>query len=341
MTVFDLLDVPLHVPKHRLETCIKHLTQFHTFSKQEHIKLSYLGGITNHGLKEHQQNLFIRIPGINSTHFVDRVEELKTLHQLADKGLYPRVIEAYTEGDLAGYKVEPFIEGETLQFDDFTKHQFAVLPTLKALHDSNIQFANTYDIFEQLLSMCNALITRGHDTLPCLSHHGLSHMPIDSIQNKIYDLQTIRNQIFKGPSAFSPCHNDITPTNFIKLKDPVDGRLYQLIDWEYAGMNDNMYDIAGIAAMLGVGLNKAHHFVLHYFNRKDTARYAEEIKRVQFYMPLVKLYYAVWAALQVSTGNESASIEELKQGWGPGSLSVFLDQYHSENYQALIKHHAI
>lgn len=326
MTVFELQAVPSNVPKDRLYEQVKLLAHLKSFQAKERVVLTYLGGITNHGLSASKEGLFVRIPGINSTHFVDRKEELDTLEKLAEHGLYPRLIEAYAEGALKGYKVEPLIEGETLQFEDFFKHQFAVLPSLKALHDSKLQFAKTYDILEHLLTLCEAL--------PVDSK--VRDMSVSELKNYVYQLQAIKKQLFAYPIALSPCHNDITPVNFIKLRHPQNGRQYQLIDWEYAGMGDAMYDIAGVAAMLGMPLNESEYLVRHYFDTTDTEKYAEEIKRVKFYMPLVKLYYAVWAALQVLTGNESTSIDELKNGWGPESLSIFLEQYHSKEYQALI-----
>jgi len=40
--------------------------------------------------------------------------------------------------------------------------------------------------------------------------------------------------------TFKPCHNDLVPENLVKSGD---GKVF-LIDWEYAGMNDPMWDIA-------------------------------------------------------------------------------------------------
>ncbi len=331
MTVFDLQQVPENVSVNKLEENVARLAKLHTFSDKERVLLTYLGGITNHGLKAEGENVFVRIPGTNSSHFVDRVEELQILHQISELGLYPKLLEAYSEGELSGYKVEPFIEGETLQFIDFAKHQFEVLPVIKELHDSSAVFNRTYDIFARLHVMCDALGTEKK----------VAHMPVSEVKQYINNLQKIKQDLFSYPIALAPCHNDITPVNFIKLKAPINGRKYQLIDWEYAGMNDRMYDIAGIAAMLAMSLNEPACLVLRYFNSTNTEKYAEEIKRVQFYMPVVKLYYAIWSALQVETGNESTSIDELKSGWGPESLTIFLDQYHSEPYQALIHAHAV
>lgn len=336
MSRFKLNQLPPMVNSEQLKEKMHLLTTFSVFSEQREFSFTYLGGITNHGLKDESRSLFIRIPGADSHHLVDRAAELDTLQKLANIGFYPPVIEAYSEGELKGYKVESFIEGETLQFADFSQHQFEVLPILKELHDSSVPLIREFNIFDRLILMYETLVSHDIKFLPFLSHGGIENMPIENIKLYIDELQVIKERLFPYPIVLSPCHNDITPTNFIKLKDQVNGRKYQMIDWEYAGMNDKMYDLAIMAAMLGLAPEDQTQLVLTYFNSSNVQEYDEEIKRVQFYVPLVKLYYSLWSTLQVCMCNESSSISELKNGWGPGSLSTFLDQYHSENYQELI-----
>lgn len=336
MMRFKLIQLPPTVNAQQLVEKTRSLEKLRVFSGQEEVMLAYLGGITNHGLKDANRNLFIRIPGADSHHLVDREAELDTLRQLAEVGFYPPVIEAYSEGELKGYKVESFIDGETLQFADFSKHQFEVLPILKELHDSSIVLIREFNIFDRLILMHETLVSNEINFLPFLSHGGIENMPIETVKSYIDELQVTKERLFPYHIALSPCHNDITPTNFIKLKAQINGRKYQMIDWEYAGMNDKMYDLAIMAAMLGLAPEEQTQLVLTYFNSSNDHEYDEEIKRVKFYVPLVKLYYSLWSTLQVCMCNESSSISELKNGWGPGSLTAFLEQYHSENYQELI-----
>lgn len=336
MPRFKLSQLPPDVNAQQLIEKMRLLTKFKVFSEQEEVALTYLGGITNHGLKDESRDLFIRIPGADSHHLVDREAELDTLRQLAEVGMYPPIIEAYSKGELKGYKIEFFIDGETLQFSDFSQHQFEVLPILKELHDSKLVLNNEFNIFDRLILMHETLVTHEVKFLPFLSHGEIENIPIEDIKSYIDELQESKERLFPYHVDLSPCHNDITPTNFIKLKTQINGKKYQMIDWEYAGMNDKMYDLAIMAAMLGLVPDEQTLLVLNYFNSSNAQAYDEEIKRVKFYVPLVKLYYSLWATLQVCMCNESSSISELKNGWGPGSLSTFLEQYHSESYQELI-----
>lgn len=336
MPEFILRNVPKNVSTAGLLEKIDLLSNLAIFSELPVVTLTYLGGITNHGLKIEELDLFLRIPGSNAEIFIDRTREKSILTKLSNKGFYSKEIQLFLDGELLGYKIEPFLAGETLQFIDFYHHQFKVLPTLKALHDSGVKFSHEYDIFEKLQSMLMLLISHQQQSIPLLKSKDLMAYPIVQLCDIIASLQKIKQQKFTS-SQLLPCHNDITPTNFIHLNSPIHGRDYQLIDWEYGGMNDPMYDLAGITAMLALPLQEVSPMVCHYFGVKNEEQIINHIQRVQFYMPIVKLYYAIWAALQVVTGNESSSYEELKQGWGPDSLTVFLEQYQSDFYQDLIK----
>lgn len=336
MTKIKIENLPPNISRQRFEDKISSLKKMSFFAGVKQITLSYLGGITNHGLKDDERNVFIRIPGENSDLLIDRDAELDTLRKLASNGLYPFINEAYSQGELKACKIEPFIEGETLQFDTFYLHQQHVLPSLKQLHDSGIQFANEFNIFARLNLMYETLLFNNISTVPYVIDGHLSSMPIEEIKQYIDELQEKKSNLFPYEIELSPCHNDITPTNFIKLKYPVHGRAYQMIDWEYAGMNDKMYDVAMLAVMLGLTLEQQTPFVLNYFDSTNSEQYKDEIKRVKFYSPLVKLYYGLWAALQVAMCNESTSIDELRAGWGPQSISIFLEQYRSTEYQTLL-----
>ena len=231
-----------------------------------------------------------------------------TLQQIQHIGLYSPLIEEYAEGELAGYKVEEFIAGNTLQFDSFHSHQINVLPLLKSLHDTRISLPNTFNIFDKLSLMSEILSELGLEQIPFLLEGGVELMPIAEVDEYIYTLQRCKDRLFPyldTPEYLYPCHNDITPTNFIKRSRPLNGQDYQMLDFEYAGMNDNMYDLAIIAAMQALTPEQQASLVIQYFQSADENRteYTEEIKRVQFYAPIVKLYYALWSTLQVHMGN--------------------------------------
>lgn len=342
MPRFIFKNLPQGISETRRIAIENHLSKLKVYQETDIVHLSYIGGITNHGFKDEERSFFIRVPGLQSHILVDRKSELLTIQQIQRIGLYYPLIEEYGEGELAGYKVELFIEGDTLQFNDFHTHQENVMPLLKSLHDTRIRLPNTFNIFDKLNIMSETLYEVGVEHIPFLLDGCIELIPIAEVNEYIFTLQRCKDKLFPyldTTDYLYPCHNDITPSNFIKRALPLNGQDYQMLDFEYAGMNDNMYDLAIIAAMQALNPEQQAKLVLQYFQCDDekNAPYDEEIKRVQFYSPIVKLYYSLWSTLQVHMGNESQEVTQLLSGWGPESLTRFIEQFESEHYQSLLE----
>ncbi|MEN8239361.1 MAG: phosphotransferase [Actinomycetota bacterium] len=86
------------------------------------------------------------------------------------------------------------------------------------------------------------------------------------------------------------CHNDPYHLNFLD-----DGRLW-LIDWEYAGMGDPMYDLAGV----GLNLDRDGRDVLlrSYYG----AATPEMHHRLELLIPVFLCWNTMWCLIQVGEG---------------------------------------
>lgn len=164
-----------------------------------------------------------RIPGKNADVFVDRTIEAKTLQRIA-----PLQIDGNLTLHLdvnTGYKISAFVPGAPLSANDPAAHYAAVSAILHRLHGAGIHGETDYAPFHRL-EKYEALVVRA----------GLVHAA---------DYRDIRDRFL----AFRPllegiqtvfCHNDAQTSNYIK-KD--DGGLI-LVDWEFGGNNDPLYDVA-------------------------------------------------------------------------------------------------
>jgi len=60
------------------------------------------------------------------------------------------------------------------------------------------------------------------------------------------ELDAVRQLLEAIYIPLTPCHNDTWPENFVEV-----GRRIYLIDWEYSGMNDPMWDLGNLSVEAG------------------------------------------------------------------------------------------
>ncbi len=97
------------------------------------------------------------------------------------------------------------------------------------------------------------------------------------------------------------CHNDPYHLNILD-----DGVLW-LIDWEYAGMGDAMYDLAGIAYMLDD--SGRDHLLRAYFGEAEP----EARRHLDTLIPIFVCWNVVWSLVEMDGGIEGFDYLELAE----------------------------
>ena len=97
--------------------------------------------------------------------------------------------------------------------------------------------------------------------------------------------------------SIKPCHNDLVAENFLKAED---GTIY-LIDWEYSGMNDPMWDIAALFLENNFSEENQDYFLSHYFNgnEPENAR-----KKIFVYQILMDWLWSLWTVIKEAQGDD-------------------------------------
>lgn len=174
----------------------------------------------------------MRIVGGNGSILVpDRTREEAALRRAAEAGIAPQLL-LFTQPE--GLSVTRYLTGaHPLTIDEFTAPD--MVPRLAALLREVHALApieGVFDPYADIRRWLALLDTRGAtrpDRLPPLLAR------ID---------ETERRRAPARGSEKALCHNDPYHLNFLD-----DGSLW-LIDWEYAGMGDPMYDLASIGHVL-------------------------------------------------------------------------------------------
>lgn len=158
-----------------------------------------------------------RIPGENSTVFVDRHVEKNGLTLVEPYGLCGKTIYF---NDETGYKISEYIDGRVLyqnvKDDDYSK----VANILHILHNIPMDYINSYDPFETL---------DYYESLNSAKFEKDYHL----IKEKLLEYKDFLNKQKKVL-----CHNDAQPSNFVY------GDAMYLLDYEFVGANDPLYDVA-------------------------------------------------------------------------------------------------
>ncbi|MGL4383068.1 MAG: phosphotransferase [Bacilli bacterium] len=178
-----------------------------------------MGGMSNytyHVIGEKQEYTF-RIPGKGASNFVDRNIEQQVVLDIKDLDLMPQPIYF----DVAsGYKIAPYIKGKILSEIAIKPYQ-EIAKLLKKLHQGPI-LASDYKPLKRLEKY--EKLINNEDKL----YHSLKAKWLEIYETKL-----------KGV-ALKATHGDSQVSNFIIQ----DNGIINLVDWEFAGNNDPIYDIA-------------------------------------------------------------------------------------------------
>lgn len=93
-----------------------------------------------------------------------------------------------------------------------------------------------------------------------------------------------------GPVTLGFTHNDLLAANLID-----DGQRLWLIDWEYAGLSSELYDLAGLAANNGLDEEQENLLLETYYGRRPTPALK---RRLLAFVAASALLEAAWGRVQ-------------------------------------------
>lgn len=247
-----------------------------------------VGGMTNKNFKVNinNENYILRIPGNGTEEMISRNSE-KYNSLIANRLDIDTDILYFNEEN--GLKISKYIENaetinpKTAKREDNMK---AVTNILKKLHNSNANFESKFDVFskiddyEMLLKECN----------------GKNFDDYITVKEKVVSLNKILEDI--GVENV-PCHNDTVAENFVKD----DKRMY-LIDWEYSGMNDPMWDVAAHCLECEFSEDEEELFLNLYFNGSVNEKYR---KKILIYKICQDFLWSIWTNIKEAKGDDFGS----------------------------------
>lgn len=247
--------------------------------------INTVGGMTNKNFKVTlgDKDYILRIPGNGTEEMISRRSE-KHNSILANKlGLDTEILH-FNEKN--GIKLSAFIENaETINPQTAKREDNMILVTdiLKKLHKSDVKFDNIFDVFQKIEEY----------ELLLVKNNGKNYEDYLEVKEKVLKLQDILNEL---GVELTPCHNDTVPENFVRDEE----RLY-LIDWEYSGMNDPMWDLAAHILECGFTEEDEELFLSTYFEGEVEERYKTKILIFKICQDFL---WSIWTNIKEAEGDD-------------------------------------
>jgi len=246
-----------------------------------------LGGLTNlvYRAQSMNENLIVRIPGAGTGDYIDRAVELHNARAAADAGISAPVLWADPDN---GIMISRCIENITTMtpalFQTRTGAASRAGRALHQLHGSGENFQSRFELFAMI-----------DDYLGILSGTDID-LPL-GYGAVVTAAQPVKRALEAVPATLVPCHCDPLCENFLD-----DGSRMWIVDWEYSGMNDPMWDLGDLSVEAGFNSAQDTALLEAYFARTPTQA---ETGRMIIYKAMCDLLWTLWGLIQHANGNEA------------------------------------
>ncbi|HZA65741.1 MAG TPA: phosphotransferase [Geminicoccaceae bacterium] len=247
-------------------------------------QIERIGGLTNRNYKitVGPESYVLRLAGAGTSEYIDRKAEAHNARVAAAAEVGAEVLHFEVEsGTMLSRYVDDARTMSAVAFQDLARVERAAR-AFRRMHLFPEPFAGRFDVFAQIDDYL-ALLRRNHARIPD---------GYDELQN---EADGARQAMAAAPAPLAPCHNDPLAENFIDAAE----KMY-LVDWEYAGMNDPMWDLGDLSVEAEFGPEQDEALLRAYFEGEPPAA---QRGRMVLAKGLCDLVWTLWGLLQVMNDN--------------------------------------
>jgi len=251
---------------------------------REAVARERLGGLTNLVFKVTVggERYCLRLPGEGTDGYIDRAVEAHNARVAAEAGVSPAV----HYFDDAGVMLADYVDGcETMTPESF--HRVPGAPAraaraLRRMHSCGLEFRFHFELFK-MIDEYRAVLARLGASLP------------DGYQEVLDEAGAVREAIDRNPNPLAPCHCDPLCENFLD-----DGERMWIVDWEYSGMNDPIWDLGDLSVEAGFGPDQDHEMMTAYCGGEVPDAV---FGRMVIYKAMCDLLWTLWGLIQHANDN--------------------------------------
>ncbi|MBQ4424115.1 MAG: phosphotransferase [Lachnospiraceae bacterium] len=252
------------------------------FPDGEYRNIERLGGMTNHSYKvtRHDgQEYLVRIPGEGTEEMIVRTDEKKSTELACRLGIDSELL--YFGDD--GTKIMRFIPDpqpiseEVLRQKKYLEQAAAIFHKLHTCgEDTGVRF----EVFE-MADLYEKIIRDGGVAF---------YEDYDEVRQAVMDIKAAVDAGGEAPRV--PCHNDSLVGNWVIRGD---GKLF-LIDWEYSGMNEAMWDLSCLSIEADYTEENDSQLLNAYYGREATLSERKRFAAAKLY---VDYLWTLWGLTRV------------------------------------------
>ena len=253
--------------------------------------VSRLGGLTNLNflVTVGETRCVLRIPGDGTSEYIDRDAESFAARSAADAGVNAELLFFDpTDGLMLTRHIDRAATMSAARFADLDTVARAAR-AFHELHHSAAPFATDFRLFsmideyKSLLAAKGAVLPDGYDDVQLLA-------------------DSVRRALEAHPVPLVPCHCDPLCENFLDT-----GERMFIIDYEYAGNNDPMWDLGDLSVEGGFNAEQDRALLVAYFGGEPPI---DQVGRMVAHKSLCDLLWTLWGVIQYVNGNTAEDFWE-------------------------------
>ncbi len=276
----------------QVQTALDGVPQFEGIGRRDYTA-TRLGGLTNLVFRldpetDRAQAIFggkiiVRIPGVGTEEFIDRSVEAFNAKQAELAGVSAKIIHS---DPASGIMISRCIDRITTMTPALFKatqgSPARAGAAFRRLHNSGGKFEFRFELFNMIDEYLDILDTKD------------INMP-EGYHDVVDAAHPIKAALEKNPGRLCPCHCDPLCENFLD-----DGVKMWIVDWEYSGQNDPLWDLGDLSVEGGFDETQDMEMLRAYCNGEPDR---DTIARMVIYKAMCDLLWTLWGLIQYANEN--------------------------------------
>ena len=257
------------------------------FNDGDYNNIERLGGMTNHSYKITRSDgneYLVRIPGEGTEEMINRQDEKKSTELACRLGIDSKLL--YFGDD--GCKVMEFFEDPQEMNEKVMQKRENLIQAANIfykLHNCGVDTKVPFEVFN-MAALYEKIIFNSNTKV---------YEDYSDIKKSVMSIKEYIDSV--EPIKIVPCHNDSLMGNWVLDKN----NILHLIDWEYSGMNDYMWDLSCFSIEANYSEQLDKDLLNEYFKREITSNENKHFIAAKIY---VDYLWTLWGLTRVQYDGE-------------------------------------